>query len=185
MQSTRFIVCLGLGSLGGLAGCSLAPKYTRPEAPVPTTFPSGPAYLPPATEPSAVASDLPWQEFFADERLPKVIAMALANNRDLQIAALNIERARALYGVQRSELLPTVDATVGASRQRVAADFSGTGKAETIKQYSAQLGFATWEIDFFGRIRNLSDEALQNYLGTKQARRRRRSCWSPRSPTTT
>ena len=112
-----------------------------------------------------------WQEFFTDEKLHKLIEMALTNNRDLRLAALNVERARALYGIQRAELLPTVDATASGSQQRLPADLSPTGSRATVEQYGVNLGVASWEIDFFGRIRSLKDRALEEYLATEQARR--------------
>ena len=94
-----------------LAGCSLEPTYTRPEAPVPADWPKGPAYRDTVTAPGApAAADLGWREFFPDRKLQEVIEMALNNNRDLRLAALNVERARGLYGIGRGELFPTIDA---------------------------------------------------------------------------
>ncbi|MGA8752742.1 efflux transporter outer membrane subunit [Candidatus Deferrimicrobium sp.] len=154
-----------------LAGCTLAPKYTRPEAPVPGNWPSGPAYKDAqAAHDAPAATVLAWREFFTDERLQKVIETALNSNRDLRTAALNVERARALYGIQRAELLPTVNAAGNASAQRVPTDLSSNGAATTSRQYGVNLGIASWEIDFFGRIRSLKDKALEEYLATAQAR---------------
>jgi multidrug efflux system outer membrane protein len=118
-----------------------------------------------------VADELKWQEFFTDERLQRIIATALSNNRDLRLAALNVERARALYGIQRAELFPTVNAVGSGSKQRVPADLSGTGRKISVEQYSVDLGILSWEIDFFGRIRSLKDRALEQYLATEEARR--------------
>ena len=155
-----------------LTACSLAPKYTRPAAPVPADWPKGAAYQETVTATVAPApSELNWQEFFPDEKLQKVITMALKNNRDLRLAALNVERAQALYGIQRAELLPAVNAVGGMSRQRVPADLSSSGKAITVEQYGVNFGISSWEIDFFGRIRSLKDRALEEYLATDQARR--------------
>jgi multidrug efflux system outer membrane protein len=151
------------------AGCTMIPPYQRPEAPVPDSWPSGPSYRNIPT--AAVGDEVPWREFFTDARLQAVIAAALANNRDLRAAALNVERARAFYRIQRAELLPTVDAVGSGSRQRVADDLSGTGRSETFDRYRAELGLASWEIDFFGRIRSLEQRALEEYLATEQARR--------------
>ena len=154
-----------------LAGCTLAPKYSRPEAPVPGNWPSGPAYMDArAAHDTPAATVLAWREFFTDERLQKVIETALNNNRDLRTAALNVERARALYGISRAELLPTVNAAGNASAQHVPADLSSSGAATTSRQYGVNLGIASWEIDFFGRIRSLKDKALEEYLATAQAR---------------
>jgi multidrug efflux system outer membrane protein len=149
----------------------MTPKYTRPEAPVPAVWPSGPAYDNAQASPGApAAAELKWREFFTDERLRQIIEMALQNNRDLRIAALNVQRARALYGIQRAGLLPTVNATGSGSKLRVPADLSNNGNATTVNQYGVNLGIASWEIDFFGRIRSLKDAALQEYLATEEAR---------------
>lgn len=163
---------LALGLLVCLGGCTLAPKYTRPEAPIPTDWPKGEAYkVTRAAVGEPTALELGWREFFADPQLQMVIARALKNNRDLRLAALNVERARALYGIQRAELWPVVNAVGGGGKQRVPADLSVTGKSMTMEEYRVNLGITSWEIDFFGRLRSLKDEALQEYLATEQARR--------------
>lgn len=155
-----------------VGGCSLAPNYEKPPAPVPAQWPQGEAY-----QQAQAASDIPtaqalkWQEFFTDERLQKIIETALSNNRDLRLAALNVERARALYGIQRAELFPTVNAVGAGSKKRLSADLVSPGDPRTIEQYSVDLGIAAWEIDFFGRIRSLKGQALETYLATEEARR--------------
>jgi multidrug efflux system outer membrane protein len=154
------------------SGCTMAPQYNRPGAPIPGRWPNGAAY--PATQPTTSPSDvaqLKWQEFFSDGKLQRVVGMALQSNRDLRLAALNVERSRALYGIQRAELFPVVNAVGSGSKQRVPADLSGIGKPMTVEQYGASLGLGSWEIDFFGRIRSLADRALEEYLATEQARR--------------
>ena len=154
-----------------LLGCSMAPRYHRPEAPVAASWPSGPAYkegeATPADKPVA---DIPWQEFFADEKLKGLIALALENNRDLRVAALNVERARAQYRIQRADLFPFVDAAGGYSKQRV-PDAFGFGQALTLEQYDVNLGISSWEIDFFGRVRSLKEQALEAFFATDEARR--------------
>ncbi|MEI7670881.1 MAG: efflux transporter outer membrane subunit, partial [Deltaproteobacteria bacterium] len=155
-----------------LGGCTMAPEYTRPAAPVPADWPNGVAYQeakPAASGPTA--EGLPWREFFTDERLQKIIETALNNNRDLRLAALNVERARAYYGIQRGELLPSVNVVGSGSRERVPADLSSTGSARTAERYGVNLGITAWEIDFFGRIRSLKDRALEEYFATDEARR--------------
>ncbi|HEX7542187.1 MAG TPA: efflux transporter outer membrane subunit [Anaerolineales bacterium] len=153
-------------------GCTMAPEYKRPASPVPADWPKGAAYQETKTASGvSTASELKWQEFFTDEKLQKIITTALKNNRDLRLAALNVERARALYGIQRAELLPAVNAVGSGSKQRVPADLSTTGNAMTVEQYGVNLGISSWEIDFFGRIRSLKDRALEEYLATDQARR--------------
>lgn len=155
-----------------LTACTLAPKYTRPAAPVPADWPKGAAYQETGTATVAPApAELSWQKFFPDEKLQKIIATALKNNRDLRLAALNAERARALYGIQRAELLPAVNAVGSLSRQRAPADLSTTGGVRTAERYDVNFGISAWEIDFFGRIRSLKDRALEEYLATDQARR--------------
>jgi len=155
-----------------LSGCILAPKYERPNAPVPAEWPTGAAYNEPKSAASApAATELMWREFITDKRLQKIIETALNNNRDLRLAALNVERAQALYGISRAALLPSVSAVGMMSKQLVPADLSTTGSAMTATQYSVNLGISSWEIDFFGRIRSLKDQALEEYLATDQARR--------------
>jgi multidrug efflux system outer membrane protein len=165
----KLFLLVGLFAL--LTGCTLIPKYTQPEAPVPSAWPSGPAYKETQTAPGApVVTDLKWREFFADERLQTIIETALNNNRDLRVASLNVERARALYRIQRAQLLPTVDAVGSGGKERVPADLSPTGSSYTAEQYSVSLGVLSWEIDFFGRIRSLKERALEEYFATEEAR---------------
>ncbi|MBN2124279.1 MAG: efflux transporter outer membrane subunit [Deltaproteobacteria bacterium] len=170
MNKHLFLLLAGLAVF--LGGCSLAPEYTRPEAPIPAGWPGGAAYPETEAAPGApAAAEIPWREFFPDTRLQEVIESALNNNRDLRVAALNVKRARALYGIQRAELFPSLDAVGSGSRQRVPADLSSTGREMTIEKYSVTAGVPSWEIDFFGRIRQLKERALEEYLATEQARR--------------
>ena len=150
----------------------MAPKYTRPEAPVPAAWPQGPAYKEVGgAAPAKAVADIPWQEFFVDPKLRKLIALALDNNRDLRVAALNIERSRAQYQIQRSDLFPKVDANASATYQRIAEDFSGLGISLDIHQYNVGLGISSYELDLFGRVRSLKDQALEQFFATGQARR--------------
>ena len=170
MKKSVSLVLLGIAVV--LSGCSFIPKHTRPDAPVPAEWPSGPAYTP--TQPTTAApeaADMRWQEFFTDPKLLKLIETALTNNRDLRLAVLNVQRAEALYGIQRAERLPTVDATASGNIQRLPADLSATGKAATFEQYRVHLGVLAWEPDFFGRIRSFNERALQEFFATEQARR--------------
>jgi len=164
-----YIVC-AIVLLAG--GCTMAPKYKRPAAPVPNQWPIGAAYKEMKADAAApTMQDLPWQKFFTDERLQKIIQTALKNNRDLRLAALNVEKSRALYGIQRAELFPTANAVGYGTKGRVPADLSYTGQETTAQQYSVNFGVTAWEIDFFGRIRSLKDRALEEYFATDQARR--------------
>ncbi len=168
----RYLLFLLVGIALVPSGCSLTPDYTRPQAPVSADWPTGAAYKETKALPGTpTATEIQWREFFGDERLQQIIDMALNNNRDLRLAALNVERARALYGIQRAELFPSVDAVGSGIRQRVPADLSDTRRAMTVEQYSVDLGILSWEIDFFGRIRSLKDRALEEYLATEEARR--------------
>jgi outer membrane protein, multidrug efflux system len=157
-----------------LAGCStMAPDYKRPASPVPLEWPTGPAYKEIVEGRTGHhAADIGWHEFYVDEKMQKVVNLALDNNRDLRVAALNIEKARALYGIQRAELFPAINASGNWVEQRIPADIStDSGEAMNFKQYSVNVGVSSWELDFFGRIRSLKDRALEQYLATEQARR--------------
>lgn len=166
-------LCLPLVALLALSGCAtMAPKYSQPAAPVPAVWPSGPSYKAEAAQPGAKPlADIPWQEFFVDAQLRKLIALSLNNNRDLRIAALNIERFAALYDIQGAQLFPRIDGSAAANFQRTPADLSTGGVAKTTRAYSVGLGAASYELDLFGRIRSLKDQALDQYLATEQARR--------------
>jgi len=161
------------GVLLALAGCTtMAPKYSQPAAPVPAAWPNGPAYQAETAKPSQKpVADIPWREFFVEPRLQKVIELALANNRDLRVAALNIERSQALYQIRRADLLPKVDASAAAGFQRIPETLSSTGKAVKVDQYNVGLGISSYELDLFGRVRSLKDQALEQYLATEQAQR--------------
>ena len=163
---------LTCGALIFLAGCStMAPKYTQPAAPVPKAWPSGPAYKAEAAKPEQKPlAEIPWQEFFVDPQLRKLIALALDNNRDLRVAVLNMERFRAQYQIRRADLLPQVNATAGGSFQRIPEDLSTTGNAFNSNQYDVGLGLSSYEVDLFGRVQSLKDLALGQYLATRQAR---------------
>lgn len=155
-----------------LPGCTLTPDYTRPAAPAPADWPRGPAYQDAAApEGAPAAAEIAWREFFTDSRLQAVIDIALANNRDLRLAALNVEKARALYGLQRDELYPVINATGTGSKQQTSADLTAAGSPRTTQRFDVNLGTVAWEIDLFGRIRSLKEQALQEYLATEQARR--------------
>jgi multidrug efflux system outer membrane protein len=148
---------------------TLIPDYQRPATPVPAAFPNAAAVGAAAVAPSA--DTLGWRDYFADARLRQLIELALANNRDLRVAALNIERARAQYGIQRAALFPAIAATGSETAQRLPADLTQSGESRISRQYSATLGFAAYELDFFGRVRSLNEQALEQYLGTEEARR--------------
>lgn len=160
---------LTLSILLALGGCSLIPDYQRPDAPVADAWPQGPAYAADAGEAGAA---LPaWRSFFRDAALQRAIEMALDNNRDLRVAALNVEAYQALHRIQRAEQFPQLDARGTGTRQRLPADLTRTGSAATNGEYGATVGVSDWELDLFGRLRSLSEAALEQYFATAQARR--------------
>jgi multidrug efflux system outer membrane protein len=145
-----------------LAGCtSFIPTYQRPAAPVAATYPE-PAASAPAPGGEA-AADIDWQRFFADPRLTRLIALALADNRDLRVAVLNIEQTRALYQVRRADELPTVGAGGSISRTPVGSS--------VITVYAVGLAVTNYELDLFGRVHDLSQAALAQYFATAEARK--------------
>ncbi|MHC8368212.1 efflux RND transporter outer membrane subunit EmhC [Pseudomonas sp. ZT5P21] len=153
-----------------LSGCSLIPDYQQPAAPVASQYPQGPAYSP-AEAPNQAAAEQGWKQFFHDPALQQLIQVALENNRDLRVAALNIDAFAAQYRIQRADLYPAVSANGTGSRQRVPANASQTGEAGITSSYSATVGISAYELDLFGRIRSLSEEALQKYFATEEGRR--------------
>ena len=159
---------LSLALLAALSGCSLIPEYQRPEAPVADSWPQGEAYA--AQAGTTAAPTLDWQTFFRDPTLRQLIGLALENNRDLRIAALNVEAYSALYRVRRADLLPLASGDAGGTRSRVPADLSQTRESAITSQYSATLGVA-WEADLFGRLRSLREQALEQYFATEAAQR--------------
>jgi len=175
-----------LASVLTLAGCiSLAPDYERPALPVADHYPAPPAAAAasapasaPASSPGSAAhatpdasnasappaADIAWQSFFTDAKLKELIGLALQNNRDLRVAVLNIEQARAFYQIRRADQVPNVNLGVTGNRL-TNADGGVTGS------YVAGLSLASFELDFFGRVKNLSDVALSQYLATEEARK--------------
>jgi multidrug efflux system outer membrane protein len=162
-----------------LGACTLEPHYHRPPAPVPA-FQGG-------TADDTAAADIGWREFFPDPQLQELIALALTNNRDLRVAALNVQSAQAQYRIQRASLFPTVDASAVEQVQHIppsvlAAEFptgaaGGAGASGlpsngiTLHTYDVGVGFTSYELDFFGRIRSLSHAALQQYFSSGETRR--------------
>jgi multidrug efflux system outer membrane protein len=145
-----------------IAGCSFEPHYRRPEPPVPPSWPVGASYL---RQSEAALPSISYRDIFRDPKLQALIEQALVNNRDLRIAAANIESARGQYRVQRSDLLPHIDGGAGAT---VAGGSSGGG---TNSRFSVDVGLNNFELDLFGRVRSLSHSALDQYFATEAAAR--------------
>lgn len=161
-----------------LGGCSMIPDYQRPEAPVEADWPQGEAYGERAAPSGAPAAELGWRDFFKDPALQRLLQTALENNRDLRVAALNLDAYRALHRIQRSELFPTIDIEGTGNRQRIPGSMTSSGAAggsgsdaQISSQYSVTLGTTAWELDFFGRLRSLNEQALQDYFASEEARR--------------
>ncbi|HWM66411.1 MAG TPA: efflux transporter outer membrane subunit, partial [Steroidobacteraceae bacterium] len=163
-----------------LTSCTLEPHYKRPAAPVPSTW-NDTSH---SSTNTIAAPDMGWRQFFPDPGMQRLIELALANNRDMRVAALNVQATQAQYRVQRAELFPTVAATgleqiekspagvaatQGASSGNVASGASTGG--QTTRFFQAGVGFTSYEIDFFGKIRSLNHEALEKYLSSEQTRR--------------
>ena len=170
----------------GLSACAnLAPSYQQPAAPVPNHWSStaaGSDNNPTATAPAAAAAistaatstaveSLDWRGFFLDQRLRQVIAQALANNRDLRVAALNVQNARAQYRITDANRYPALSASASSSASRTPASLASSGTAVTSHDDSVSLGVSAFEWDFFGRLKNLSDAALQTYQYQVETRR--------------
>jgi len=149
-----------------LSGCSMAPRYERPEAPVTDAYPK----FGDTQTSGAAAADIPWRSFFGDARLQSLISLALENNRDLRVAALNVDRVRALYNIQRTALIPSINAVGQGTRQRVPGDLNASGEPVTTSSYQVGASITAYELDLFGRIASLRDQVLQQYLATEEAR---------------
>jgi len=142
-----------------LSGCQLAPEQKELTLPVPDAYASG-------TE-QAAAQQLQWQQFFNDKKLKTLISLSLEHNKDIQIAALNVQRVRGLYQIEDSALYPSLDLNGSGTRQRLPADLSSTGEAAISSQYSATVGITSYELDIWGKVRNQSEQALQNLYSTE------------------
>ncbi|MCC8474298.1 efflux transporter outer membrane subunit [Xanthomonas arboricola] len=162
---------------GVLSGCTLMPRYARPDAPVPERF-AGTELSTASTSTDAASpaqaidiANIGWRQVFTDPALQQVIALALENNRDLRVAALNIEVARAQYRVERAALLPAVQGTGTANNARTPSELAIPGQPQVFRTYSANIGVSAYELDLFGRVRSLKEQALQQFLSTAEARR--------------
>ncbi len=152
-------------TIAALAGCNLAPDYVRPTPPVPE------AWLQDAVAGQRGVADLDWPTFFPDPRLRGLIGAALDNNRDLRIATARIAEARAQFGIQRADRLPTVNLVGDRSAVLTPGDLNASGRPIGQQRYDVNLGVTAFEIDFWGRVKNLSEAALRSYLVTEEARR--------------
>ncbi|WP_445193036.1 efflux transporter outer membrane subunit [Sphingomonas sp. Tas61C01] len=193
-MTLRLHPLLALAASTALAGCNLAPTYVRPVGAVPVELPQGGVYPVAATDAPDITK-VGWRDFFTDDRLRRVIALGLDNNRDLRLAAANVLQARANYRVQRADLVPSTTASGSASYTNNIASLGGSGttgggtgtgvgvgtggavgagtgtSSSNIEIYSATVGFSAFELDLFGRLRNLTRAAQEQYFASEEAQR--------------
>jgi multidrug efflux system outer membrane protein len=154
----------------GLNGCaSLAPTYTQPKAPVPSVWPVGNSYKSPIK--GDFVENTPWEKFILDDKMRQIIKIGFTHNRDIKKTLANIESARALYRIQKATVLPTINAEISGTRGRSAITSSNEISTSSVENYSASVGMASYEIDLFGKVRSLSNAALESYLATEEANR--------------
>lgn len=152
-----------------LAGCApLTRDAAAPDPSIPAAYPDQPANGAVSTVPAAAIA---WRSYFTDPALRAVVEQALAHNRDLRTAILRVEEARAAYGIQRADRLPTLAASFSGERGRIPGDLNLTGRPIIADQFQFGVGFTSWEIDFWGRVASLNQAALQSYLASDAARR--------------
>jgi multidrug efflux system outer membrane protein len=148
-----------------LCGCSFIPAYQRPAPPVASVWPQ-------SAQPAGAYSvaGISWQQLLPDPRLQALIEAALEHNRDLRVAVARVAEARALYGITRADRLPTISLAASEAAARTPADLSITQEEMTARRYDVALGVTAFELDFWGRVKNLSDAARASYLATEEAR---------------
>jgi len=167
-RRSRIVVVVALAL--GAAACTMAPRYERPPAPVPDEW-TAPMNAPAtAAKEGETIQSLAWREFVLSPKLEGLIELALANNRDLRVAALNVERTRALYRIQRANLLPNADVAGSLRRERIPPSLATPGREGVVEQYSASVG-AAFELDLFGRLRSLNRAALEDFFAQESTRR--------------
>jgi multidrug efflux system outer membrane protein len=157
---------LSIVTLLSFTGCTLMPGYHRPASPVSSMYRT--ISKEDASKSVQAAVDIGWREFFSEPRLQRLIEIALNNNRDLRVAALNVDLLRAQYRIGIAYLIPTISGTGSGTRQR---DVLPDGEASTTGKYSLRVGVSAYELDLFGRVRSLKKQALEQYLASEEARR--------------
>lgn len=160
MKFSRLLAMVALAF--AMSSCSLVPEYFRPAAPVPEAYPGQPS-----DESVTEAPPLTWQSYFADADLQKLIEVGLAHNRDLKTAVLRMDEAKATYGVQKADRLPAIQGNLNYDRSRTVFSSSQAFEAEL---YRVGVGISDYEIDVFGRVKSLSQAALEQYLAVTENR---------------
>ncbi|WP_052573874.1 efflux transporter outer membrane subunit [Haloferula sp. BvORR071] len=145
-----------------VTSCNMQPPLDRVESPVSESFPGNSG--------GSVSADIAWNKFIVDPRLKRLVKTALDNNRDLRVAALNVEQTRAQYGIARSALFPTVDVSASGTRARTPGATNSAGRVTDTRAYDVSVGVTGYELDIWGRVRSLSDAALQQYFASDAAR---------------
>jgi outer membrane protein, multidrug efflux system len=182
MRRSAVVICAAV--LAALSACTMEPHYSRPAAPVGPTWNGNAAGAADKTD----VADLGWRQFFPDPVLQRLIGLALANNRDLRVAVLDVQAAQAQYRIQRADLFPTIAATgleqvekypagvLGASSTGASTGSSGSVGAtvpggSTFRFYEVGVGFTSYEIDLFGKIRSMNHAALETFFSSEETRR--------------
>jgi outer membrane protein, multidrug efflux system len=165
LRDAASIVAVAAVLAAALSACTLAPRYHQPASPVQAAYET-----PDAAAAPTPAAEIGWRQFFPDPELQNLLQRALLNNRDLRIATLNVEAARAQYRIQRADLVPAIDALGQANNQRTPASLSTTGESELTRSYSAGLGVSAFELDLFGRVRSLRRAALEDFFSIEENR---------------
>jgi outer membrane protein, multidrug efflux system len=179
----RSAVAICAVTIAALSACTMEPHYSRPAAPVASTWNGNAAAAADKTD----VADLGWKQFFPDPVLQRLIDLALANNRDLRVAVLNVQATQAQYRIQRADLFPTISATgleqvekypagvLGASTGASTGSSGSVGATvpggSTFRFYEVGVGFTSYEIDLFGKIRSLNHAALEKYFSSEETRR--------------
>jgi len=145
-----------------MASCSMEPKLDPVDSPVPEQFPGNSG--------GSASAQISWKKFFSDPRLRRLVSLALDNNRDLRVAALNVEQTRAQYGISRSQLFPTVNVAGSANRGRTPGALTGSRDATTTRAHEISVGVTAYELDLFGRVRSMNNDALQQFFASDAAR---------------
>jgi len=171
MRKSPALAGVAVALMALTTGCNFAPEYTRPDLPVANEYPADAPASAPAKSDARSAADIAWRDYFTDPQLQTVIDQALEHNRDLRVAVLRVLEARAAFQIRRADQFPTLDANAGAFRVDIPESLSPTGSSRIASSYYVGASVAAWELDFWGRVRNLKGAALEQFLATDAGRR--------------